>query len=197
MTAGKVWRMAKRSDIQSFPNLAAEFEELRELIEELHTNDLASGSIAAVLAWLGKPGQDDKNWGTLWGRRQHLVHGKMRLMQLLLSVMKLEREAKEKAELQNVLDQRSQDRVRTVLPPIIADMKARIGVSAKGLELVAATIARLLFYSVEAKAPRPPAAPSPAASACARGCPPGRCARQLDSARPPPAAAHGGAASEV
>mmetsp|Transcript_45305 Transcript_45305/g.105992 ORF Transcript_45305/g.105992 Transcript_45305/m.105992 type:complete len:130 (-) Transcript_45305:112-501(-) len=112
----------------------------------------------------------------------------MRMMQLLPSVMKLEREANAKAELQNVLDQRSQNRVRTALPPIIADMKARVGVSAKGLELVAATTSRLLSYSVEANASRPPAAPSPAASACARGCPPGRCARQFDSARAPPAA---------
>ncbi|KAJ1630411.1 hypothetical protein T492DRAFT_840049 [Pavlovales sp. CCMP2436] len=85
------------------------------------------------------------------------------------------------------------NRVRTALLPIIADMKTRVGVSAKGLELVAATTLRLLSYSVEANAPRPPAAPSPAASACARGCPPGRCARQLDSARAPPAAADGGA----
>ncbi|KAJ1626086.1 hypothetical protein T492DRAFT_910342, partial [Pavlovales sp. CCMP2436] len=220
--------MAKRSDIQSIPNLAAEFEELRDPIEEVRNNDLASSPIAAVLAWLGKPGQDDENWGTLWGRwRQFcarhthsrftfgadstgssesinsvlknpfnsLVHSKMRMMHLLPSVMKLEREANAKAELQNVLDQRSQNRVRTALLPIIADMKARVGVSANGLELVAATTSRLLSYSVEANAPRPPAAPSPAASACARGCPPGRCARQLDSARAPPAAADGGAAS--
>ncbi|KAJ1641001.1 hypothetical protein T492DRAFT_1138618 [Pavlovales sp. CCMP2436] len=124
-----------------------------------------------------------------------LVHGKMRMMQLLPSVMKLEREANAKAELQNLLDQRSQNCVRTALPPIIADMKARVGVSVKGLELVASTTSRLLSYSVEANAPRPPAAPSFAASACARGCPPGRCTRQLDSARAPPASADGGAAS--
>jgi len=127
-----IWRMAKCSDIQSIPNLAAEFEELREMIEELGTSDFASGPIEAVLAWLGKPGKDDDNWGTLWGRRQQfcprfthsrftwgadssgrcesinsvlknpfnsLVHGKMRLLQLLPSVIKLEREANAKAEL--------------------------------------------------------------------------------------------------
>ncbi|KAJ1631857.1 hypothetical protein T492DRAFT_869338, partial [Pavlovales sp. CCMP2436] len=153
--------MAKCSDIQSIPNLAAEFEELREMIEELGTSDFASGPIEAVLAWLGKPGQDDDNWGTLWGRRQQfcprfthsrftwgadssgrcesinsvlknpfnsLVHGKMRLLQLLPS---------------NVLDQRFQDRARATPPPIIADMKTRIGVSAKRLEVVTLTAARL------------------------------------------------------
>mmetsp|Transcript_45306 Transcript_45306/g.106004 ORF Transcript_45306/g.106004 Transcript_45306/m.106004 type:complete len:130 (-) Transcript_45306:844-1233(-) len=112
----------------------------------------------------------------------------MRLMQLLPSVIKLEREANAKAELQNVLDQRFQDRARATPPPIIADMKTRIGVSAKRLEVVTLTAARLFSCTVEANAPRPPVAPSPAASACARGCPPGRCARQFDSARAPPAA---------
>jgi len=87
-----------------------------------------------------------------------------------------------------VLDQRFQDRARATPPPIIADMKTRIGVSAKGLEVVTLTAARLFSCTVEANAPRPPVAPSPAASACARGCPPGRCARQFDSARAPPAA---------
>ncbi|KAJ1637739.1 hypothetical protein T492DRAFT_287017 [Pavlovales sp. CCMP2436] len=181
---------------------------MRGMITDLQKNDLASGPIEADLTWFGKPGLDDDNWGTLWGRRKQfcscfthsrftwgadssgrcegvnsvlnnpfnsLVNGKMRLMQLLPNALKLEKEANQKAELQNVLDKRSLARAPK-LPPILEDMKTRIGLSAKGIELVAAVSSRLQSYKVESGASRPPDAPSPAASACARGCPPGRCA---------------------
>ncbi|KAJ1621208.1 hypothetical protein T492DRAFT_887373 [Pavlovales sp. CCMP2436] len=160
----KLWSTAKRSDIQSIPDLLAEWEEMRGMITDLQKNDLASGSIEAVLTWFGKPGLDDDNWGTLWGRRKQFcsrfTHSRFTWgagssgrckgvnsdthprCHLLLNVLKLEKEANQKAELQNVLDKRSLARAPK-LPPILEDMKTRIGLSAKGIELVAAVSSRL------------------------------------------------------
>jgi hypothetical protein len=67
--AGGWWRMAKQSDEQTIDNLEFEFEALRSKIDELRT-DANDGTITRALAWLGKPGADDDNYATMWGKRR-------------------------------------------------------------------------------------------------------------------------------
>ena len=61
--------MAKQSDEQTIGNLESEFEALRAKIDELRT-EANDGSITRALAWLGKPGADDDNYATMWGKRR-------------------------------------------------------------------------------------------------------------------------------
>lgn len=61
--------MAKKSDTQTIDSLPSEFEGLRAQIEALRT-DANSSTISHALCWLGKPGVDDGNYATLWGKRR-------------------------------------------------------------------------------------------------------------------------------
>jgi hypothetical protein len=100
-----------------------------------------------------------------------LLHGKMRLMQLLPTIIKLEKQANEKAEIAQVLDLRKYALSGQATPPFLTDAQTRVKVSEHGLIIMRVRLLRVLSYVVGSPAPPPPAA-------CVRGCAPGTCARE-------------------
>jgi len=122
-----------------------------------------------------------------------LLHGKMRLMQLLPKIVALEKAVNDKADIARVIDLRKYSMSKQATPPILVDAEKRVKISPHGLELFKLRFARVLSYKVSGEAPPRPAK-------CIRGCAPGMCAREAaasPSADSPAEAAASAAASDV
>jgi hypothetical protein len=87
-----------------------------------------------------------------------LVHGKIRLMQLLPVIMKLVQEANQKAEIAQVLDSYKYTLSGQAAPAFLTDAQRRIHVSEHGLTIMRVRLRRVLSYGVRGGAPPQPAA---------------------------------------
>lgn len=100
-----------------------------------------------------------------------LLHGKMRLMQLLPNIIKLEKQANEKGEIAQVLDLRKYALSGQAAPAFLIDAQTHVNVAEHGLIIMRLRLLRVLSYVVRGPAP-------PRSAACVRGCTPGTCARE-------------------
>jgi hypothetical protein len=82
-----------------------------------------------------------------------LLHGKMRLMQLLPKIVALEKAVNDKADIARVIDLRKYSMSKQATPPILVDAEKRVKISPHGLELFKLRFARVLSYKVSGEAP--------------------------------------------